>query len=75
LAYVGKGSMVGTIITTPKLWDIAAGVLIAETAGAVVTDWDGNKIFPVDLDSYNGQPLKTLAAGKKTYVEILNLLK
>ena len=75
LAYVGKGSMIGTIISTPKLWDIAAGALIAENAGAVVTDWDGNKIFPVDLDSYKGGSFETLAAGKNTHAEILKVLK
>ncbi|MHC4145172.1 MAG: inositol monophosphatase family protein, partial [Planctomycetota bacterium] len=34
LAYVAKGSMVATIANTPKLWDIAAGVVINRAAGA-----------------------------------------
>jgi myo-inositol-1(or 4)-monophosphatase len=74
LAYVAKGSLIGTIIRSPKLWDIAAGALLAQTAGAVVTDWIGKKIFPVDLDSYNGGTFQTIAANKKTHPELLKLI-
>ncbi|MFH1717129.1 MAG: inositol monophosphatase [Planctomycetota bacterium] len=75
LAYVAKGSMVATIANTPKLWDIAAGVAIDEAAGAVITDWQGRKIFPVDLDSYDGGKLQIIAANKKVHSNILKLLK
>jgi myo-inositol-1(or 4)-monophosphatase len=75
LAYVAKGSLIAAIHTCPKLWDIAAGALIAETAGAVVTDWKGGKIFPFDLDSYEGQELQVIAANKKVHSELLCLLK
>jgi myo-inositol-1(or 4)-monophosphatase len=74
LAYVAKGSLVATIVNRPKLWDIAAGALIAEAAGAVVSDWQGGKIFPVDLDSYQGQELRTIAANKKVHKEILEII-
>jgi len=73
-AYVAKGSLVATIASSPKLWDIAAGAVIAETAGAVVSDWQGRKIFPLDLASYNGQELKIIAANKKVHTELLKLL-
>jgi myo-inositol-1(or 4)-monophosphatase len=75
LAYVGKGSLIGAIHSCPKLWDIAAGALIAETAGAVVSDWHGGKIFPVDLDNYEGQELQVIAANKKVHPELLGLLQ
>ncbi len=75
LAYVAKGSLISTIHSCPKLWDIAAGTLIAETAGAVVSDWQGGKIFGVDLDSYEGQELQVIAANKKVHSELLKLLK
>lgn len=75
LAYVAKGSMVAAIMNRPKIWDIAAGALIAENAGAIVTDYSGGKIFPVDLDRYAGESFKTIAAGKKAHPEILNALK
>lgn len=75
LAYVAKGGLVATIAQYQKLWDIAAGALIAEAAGAVVSDWQGGKIFPVDLDNYQGQKFQTIAANKKMYAELLQLLK
>jgi myo-inositol-1(or 4)-monophosphatase len=75
LAYVAKGSLVATIVSDPKLWDIAAGALIAESAGAVVSNRQGSKIFPVELDSYEGQELDVMAANKKVHAELLKLLK
>jgi len=74
-AYVAKGSLIATIAHCPKLWDIAAGAAIAEAAGAVVSDWQGGKIFPVDLDSYEGQELQVIAANEKVHAQILGLLK
>ncbi len=75
LAYVAKGSMVATIANTPKLWDIAGGVAINQAAGAVITDLQGHKIFPVDLDSYDGDRLPIIAANKKVHADIVKLLK
>lgn len=75
LAYAAKGSLIATVLTCPKIWDIAAGVLIAQSAGALVTDWQGENIFPLDLDNYQGQKLNTLVANKNVHAEILSLLK
>ncbi len=74
-AYVAKGGLIANITQNTKLWDIAAGVLIAETAGAITSNWQGGKIFPVDLDSYEGQEFKVITANKKVHAEILNLLR
>jgi myo-inositol-1(or 4)-monophosphatase len=75
LAYVANGGLIATIHSCPKLWDIAAGTLIAQTAGAVVSDWQGNKIFPFELDNYEGQELQVIAANKKVHAELLGRLK
>jgi len=75
LVYLAKGSLVGIVFVRPKIWDIAAGVLIAESAGAIVTDWKGNKLFPINLDSYTGQEFMTLGANKMVYSEMLAILK
>ncbi len=75
LAYVAKGGLIATIASDPKLWDIAAGTVIAEAAGAVVTDWQGGKIFPVDLESYEAQQFQLLTANKKVHPQIVKLLK
>lgn len=75
IAYVAKGSLVATIVCTPKLWDIAAGAVIIEAAGALTTDWQGQKIFPVDLDNYDGGIFQTIVANKKVHPQIVELLK
>ena len=67
--------LVAALMCTPKLWDIAAGTVIAQAAGAFVTDWDGRKIFPIDLDSYDGQPFQVLAANKKTHPRLLEMMR
>ncbi|MBN2590613.1 MAG: inositol monophosphatase family protein [Sedimentisphaerales bacterium] len=74
LAYVAKGSMAATITDTPKLWDIAAGAIIAESAGAMITNWQGEKIFPVDTDNYEGGTFPTLVANEKTHGELVRIL-
>ncbi len=75
LAYVAKGSMIATIANTPKLWDIAAGAVIAQAAGAVITDWQGQKIFPVDLDNYQGHKFQVITANQKVHPQIVELLR
>ncbi len=74
LAYTAKGSLAAGIFSHAKLWDIAAGALIAESAGAIVSGWNGEQIFPVNLDSYSGQPFKVVAANKKAHPEIIKLI-
>ncbi len=75
LVYLAKGSLIGAVFVRPKIWDVAAGVVIAESAGAIVSDWKGNKLFPLDCDKYQGEELPTLAANKKVYNEMLDMLK
>jgi myo-inositol-1(or 4)-monophosphatase len=74
LAYVARGGLVAALMCTPKLWDIAAGTVIAETAGALVTDWNGGKVFPVDLDNYEGQTFRVVAANTKTHPGLLKAI-
>ncbi len=74
-AYVAKGGLIATIVSRAKLWDIAAGALIVETAGALLSDWQGGKIFPVDLNDYQGGELQAVAANKKVHKELLKLIK
>jgi myo-inositol-1(or 4)-monophosphatase len=75
IAYVAKGSMIATIVNTPKLWDIAAGAIIAEMSGAVITDWQGQKIFPVDPTGYEGRQFKTIVANRNVHSQIVELIK
>jgi myo-inositol-1(or 4)-monophosphatase len=75
LAYVARGGLVAAVMCTPRLWDIAAGTAIAEAAGAVVTDWKGEKVFPLDLDHYEGQTFQLVAANKKTHPGLLKTIE
>jgi myo-inositol-1(or 4)-monophosphatase len=75
MSYVAKGSLIATIVSCAKLWDIAAGLAIARSAGAVITDWQGGKFPPVDLDGYEGGDFQIIAANKKVHPQILKLIK
>jgi len=74
MAYVARGGLVAAIVCTPKLWDIAAGVVIAEAAGAVTTDWKGQKLFPVDLDRYEGQAFAIVTANRKVHPKLIEMM-
>jgi fructose-1,6-bisphosphatase/inositol monophosphatase family enzyme len=75
MAYLAKGSLIGVVFVRPKIWDIAAGTVIAESAGAIVSDWQGNKLFPIDCDKYDGKMFPTLGANKRVYGDMLAMLK
>ncbi len=75
LAYVATGGLIGAISTCSKLWDIAAGALICSAAGAIVSDLQGGKIFPVELDDYDGGEFPVIAANSKVHTELLTILK
>ena len=75
LVYVAKGSLIGTYISCPKLWDFAAGAIIVENAGGMFTDWQGQKVFPVDVNSYERKPFEILAANKNAYPQLLEIMK
>lgn len=72
-AYVAKGSFIGSITTLTKLWDIAAAAILIDSAGGVVTDLQGNPIFPLEVENYSGQNLLALAANKKAHRQLLDI--
>jgi myo-inositol-1(or 4)-monophosphatase len=51
LAWVAEGRTDGTIILGAKVWDSAAGAIIAREAGAVVIDSTGNQHTPASPDT------------------------
>jgi myo-inositol-1(or 4)-monophosphatase len=75
LAYLAKGSLIAIVFNRPKIWDIAAGIVIAESAGAIISNWKGKKLFPFDCEKYVGHEIATVGANKEVYEEILNFLK
>ncbi len=42
LCYIAEGAVDGFICSGDELWDFAAGIVIAQEAGYVFTDWNGN---------------------------------
>lgn len=74
-AYVARGSLAGTVIHVAKLWDIAAGILIASCAGAVVTDWKGKSPVPIDVANYDGYNFPLMLSNKKCHSELLKMLE
>jgi len=49
-------------------------VVINEAAGSAITNWQGEQIFPVDLDSYDGHKFQVVVANKKVHAEVVGLL-
>ena len=70
LAYVAKGSLVGAVTTLARLWDFAAGALLIERAGGVVTSLEGKSLFPLNPADYEGQTIPILASNGKRKEEI-----
>lgn len=75
LAYVAKGATIGAIGKSGKLWDVAAGILLIERAGGIVSDLQGKNPFPIDPENYDGQPQSLIATSKKVYSEIREILQ
>ena len=42
LCYIATGSVDGFICSGDELWDFAAGIVIAQEAGCIFSDWQGN---------------------------------
>ena len=75
MAYVAKGAMIGMACASPRLWDIAAGVIIIECARGIITDIEGNSPFPVSLKNYNAEKFTILATNKKIHDQTLKIFK
>lgn len=74
LAYTAKGGLAGMALFTPKLWDIAAGCLIAEQAGAVISDWQGNPLWPMDPNTYEGTAIPSIMCNPVVHKELLAMI-
>ncbi len=74
LAYVARGGLIATIEGYVKLWDIAAGVLIGEQAGAIITNFKKEPIFPVNLQKYDGEKMPVIAANPIVHTKICDYI-
>ncbi|MFH1746900.1 MAG: inositol monophosphatase [Planctomycetota bacterium] len=62
LAMVAAGHFQAALISDSRLWDIAAGGLMIDLSGGVMTTLDGRPIFPFDVSTYAGEAIPSLAA-------------
>lgn len=76
LCYVAAGRLRAAISWEARLWDDAAGALIAREAGARYTDFWGRDVFPLRASSpaLAGEPIHSLAAPSLIHGELLTLL-
>jgi 3'(2'), 5'-bisphosphate nucleotidase len=70
---VARGAMIGMVTPSAKLWDIAAGIILIERAGGIVTDVHGKPLLSVDLENYNAEQFPTLATNSKIHDQVLEL--
>ena len=75
LAWVAAGLLEAAYSLECKLWDIAAGALLVEAAGGLVTDGDGRPRWPVDVVNYADEDLPTLAAMPAMHAELLSIAR
>jgi myo-inositol-1(or 4)-monophosphatase len=74
LAYTAKGGFAGMVLFTPKLWDIAAGCLIAEKAGAIISDWQGKPLWPMDPAAYEGGAIPSIMCNPVVHKDMLAMI-
>lgn len=68
MAYAAAGRTGAMLEGILQPWDFAAGLLIAEEAGAIVSDWKGSVLEPY-------KPSSVVVSGKKVYKSLLKLIE
>lgn len=72
LALVAEGVAAASIAVIPKVWDIAAGVLLVEEAGGVALAVDDEPLLPLPRDQeQEGRSAMTVAGPDAAYVREL----
>ena len=66
LCYIAEGAVDGFICSGDEIWDFAAGIIIAQEAGLIFTDWKGNP-----WDGKNHHLLISRAELHKQLVELI----
>jgi myo-inositol-1(or 4)-monophosphatase len=75
LAMVADGNIDGAVAAKCHLWDVAAGVLLAEEAGAKISDLEGQALFPFDLTTDWSRPTPVVAGSPATHAAVLEGLR
>lgn len=75
LAWTAAGALDASYGQEDKLWDVAAGSLLVQEAGGVITSPCGESIFPIDPQTYRGENIAFLAAGQRLQGALLKTLE
>jgi myo-inositol-1(or 4)-monophosphatase len=70
-AWVASGMLDAAYAAECKLWDVAAGALLIEEAGGIVSDPVGRALWPMDLGGYSGQDVPILAGQPAAHAQLL----
>lgn len=76
LCYVAAGRLLANVSWESRLWDDAAGALIAREAGCCYSDFWGRHVFPLQAGSQAlaGEPIHSIAACPSVHREMLAML-
>jgi len=75
LAMVADGCCAGAFAHRCKLWDIAAGLLIVEEAGGVVTSLTGEPLVPFDLTANLQADIPFVAGNPRDHNRLLDITR
>lgn len=71
LLAMARGSSLVAVESTPKVWDLAGAVLVAQEAGGVVEGLDGSPVFPLPSEAldYAAVSRPVLAAANRNVLD------
>ena len=75
LVHVAAGCVDAAYAIECKLWDVAAGALLIQEAGGVITSPAGQALWPVDVLTYRGEDIPMLAGTPGMHARLLNSLR
>ena len=75
LALVADGNVDGALCVENRLWDVAAGGLMIEESGGIITDLSGAPLFPFDLSRDPRRPAPFIAGSPSAHAPLLAGLK
>ena len=67
LCYIASGAVDGFICSGDELWDFAAGIVIAQEAGCIFTDWKGNP--------WDGTHAHLLIARREIHIDLVEKIR